>query len=145
MELGVSADYFRFHNANDLNMLGVGGLVGFNVAPHVAIEVQGAYDFERATNTQFENLTNPSRIDFKATHFLVGPTFTTKGPVRFFATVKGGFVRFGVTPGPVTLGTIPNPSQQHRYEWCTVPGCGYRSVCGLVRYSRRSRRRNLFR
>jgi len=131
VEAGVFADYFRFHNANDLNMLGIGGRVGFNVHPHVAIEVEGAYDFERSTNTQFENLTNASRIDFKATHFLVGPTFKTSGPIRFFGTLKGGFVRFGVTPGPVTFGTLPTHLENTDLNGVFYPAAGIEAFAGM--------------
>lgn len=133
-EVGVFADYFRFHNANDLNMLGVGGRVGFNVHPHVALEVEGAYDFEKSANTTFGGLTNPTRIDFKATTFLVGPQFTAggKGPFRVYGTLKGGFVRFGVTPGPVTFGTIPTVLNHTDTNGVFYPALGVEAFAGIL-------------
>src|SRR5215813_13580312 len=94
-EVGVFADYFRFHNANDLNLLGVGGRIGINMHPNVALEVEGAYDFSRSTNITVRGLTSPVRTDFRATHFLVGPKFHvgSKSAWRLYGTVKGGFVR----------------------------------------------------
>jgi hypothetical protein len=72
-EVSAFFDYFRFQNANDLNMFGVGGRVSVNVHPHVALEEEGAYDFERTTNITVKGLTNPVRADFRAAHFLAGP------------------------------------------------------------------------
>src|SRR5215468_7325234 len=96
-EAGVFADYFRFHNANDLNMLGVGGRVGINVHQNVLLEVEGAYDFSKTTHITVGGLTSPIRTDFRATHFLVGPKFQVGGSSawRLYGTLKGGFVRFG--------------------------------------------------
>lgn len=133
-EVGAFVDYFRFQNANDLNMLGVGGRVGFNVHPHVALEVEGAYDFERAANTTFDGLTNPTRINFKATTFLVGPQFTAgaKGPFRVYGVLKGGFVRFGVTPGPVTPGTIPTQLNHTDTNGVFYPGLGVEAFAGIL-------------
>jgi hypothetical protein len=132
-EVGAFLDYFRFQNANDLNMLGVGGRVSFNVHPHVVLEAEGAYDFERAANTTFGGLTSPARINFKATTFLAGPQFTVgkNGPWRFFAVAKGGFVRFGVTPGPVTFGTLPTQLSHTDLNGAFYPGVGVEAFAGI--------------
>jgi len=133
-EVGAFVDYFRFHNANDLNMLGVGGRIGFNVRPHVALEVEGSYDFERSKNTTFGGLTNPVRTNFRATHFLVGPQFTAggKGPFRVYGVLKGGFVRFGITPGPVTLGTLPTRLSNTDLNGVFYPGVGVEAFAGIL-------------
>jgi hypothetical protein len=132
-EVGAFLDYFRFQNANDLNMLGVGGRVSFNVHPHVVLEAEGAYDFERAANTTFGGLTSPARINFKATTFLAGPQFTVgkNGPWRFFAVAKGGFVRFGITPGPVTFGTVPTQLSHTDLNGAFYPGVGVEAFAGI--------------
>ncbi|HLJ86099.1 MAG TPA: hypothetical protein VKZ53_04710 [Candidatus Angelobacter sp.] len=133
-EVGVFADYFRFHNANDLNMLGVGGRVSFNVHPHVALEVEGAYDFERTATITVGGLTNPIRTNFRATHFLAGPQFTvgSRGPWRVYGTLKGGFVRFGVTPGAVTFGSFPTVLSNTDLNGVLYPGGGVEAFAGIL-------------
>ena len=132
-EVGVFADYFRFHNANDLNMLGVGGRVSFNVHPHVALEVEGAYDFARTAHITVNGLTNPVRAEFRATHFLVGPQFSLGkgGPWRLYGTLKGGFVRFGVTPGAVTFGNFPTVLTNTDLNGVFYPAGGVEAFAGI--------------
>src|SRR5947209_12304003 len=45
---GVYFDYTRLQFAK-LNLFGVGGRVGINVHPHIALEGEMAYDFARST------------------------------------------------------------------------------------------------
>jgi hypothetical protein len=133
-EVGAFADYFRFANANDLNLLGVGGRIGVNVHPHVAVEVEGAYDFERSTNITVNGLTNPVRTGFRATHFLAGPQFTAGGnkPWRVYGVLKGGFVRFGVTPGAVTFGNFPTRLSNTDLNGVFYPGAGVEAFAGIL-------------
>jgi hypothetical protein len=133
-EVSVFADYFRFANANNLNMLGVGGRVSVNVHPHVALEVEGAYDFSRSTNITVSGLTNPVRSEFRATHFLAGPQFTVGkgGPWRIYGVLKGGFVRFGVTPGPVTFGAFPTVLTNTDLNGVFYPGAGVEAFAGIL-------------
>jgi len=132
-EVGVFVDYFRFHNANDLNMLGVGGRVSVNVHAHVVLEVEGAYDFDRTAHITVGRLTNPVRADFRATHFLVGPQFTVGkgGPWRVYGTLKGGFVRFGVTPGAVTFGNFPTVLANTDLNGVFYPARGVEAFAGI--------------
>ena len=133
-EVGAFADYFRFHNANNLNMWGVGGLVGINVTPHVALEAYGAYDFERTTRFTVASLTNPVRVDFRATHFLFGPKFQLGGSHawRLFAVLQGGFVRFGTTPGAVTFGNFPTVINNTDLNGVFYPGGGVEAFAGII-------------
>jgi hypothetical protein len=133
-EVGVFADYFRLANANDLNMLGVGGRFSINVHPHVALEAEGAYDFERTQSVTVSGLANPVRASFRATHFLVGPQFTAgkSGPWRIYGVLKGGFVRFGVTPGPVTFGAFPTSLKDTDLNGVFYPGGGLEAFAGIL-------------
>ena len=133
-EVGVFADYFRFTNANDLNMLGVGGRVGFNMHPHVALEAEGSYNFENATSFTVKGFVNPVRANFRATHFLVGPKFQLgkSSAWRLFAVVKGGFVRFGVTPGAVNFGTFPTVLDNTDLNGVFYPGAGFEAFAGII-------------
>jgi hypothetical protein len=107
--IGVFFDYTRLSSTNNLNMFGVGGRVGFNVAKHIVLEGEMTYDFERTftTGISASGITNPSRSTLRLLSGLFGPKIQTTGPVRIFVTAKGGFVNFGVG-GPVTIGTINN-------------------------------------
>ncbi len=91
------------------NMSGIGGRIGFNIHPHIVLEGEMAYDFERSvtTNVTAGGVTNTTRSNLRLLHGLFGPKIQTTGPVRVFAVLKGGFVNFGVG-GPATAGTINN-------------------------------------
>src|SRR5438067_11138240 len=76
-EIGVFGEMFRA-SASSLNLYGVGGRVGLNVHPNVALEAEGSYDFSRSnqqTTTGMTTNTSFSRSDLKATHGLFGPKF----------------------------------------------------------------------
>jgi hypothetical protein len=106
--LGLYMDFTRVNPA-DLNMFGVGARLGVNIRPHVVLEGEMAYDFER-TKTQVitvGNLTTTVRSNLRLLHGLFGLKIQSTGPVRVFGLLKGGFVNFGVG-GPVTAGVINN-------------------------------------
>jgi len=107
-EVGVFVNYFRFEPL-DLNMVGLGGRVSFNVHENVQFEAEMAYDFARGfTETCSACIpveTAPS--DFRVLHGLFGPKFQTGGgAIRAFFTVKGGFINFRVSDKPVTFGNV---------------------------------------
>jgi hypothetical protein len=133
-EVGVFVDYFRFASANDLNMLGVGGRIAVNVHPHLALEAEGAYDFSKTTHINVAGLVNSVRTDFRATHFLVGPKFQLgkSSAWRLFAVLKGGFVRFGVTPGAVTFGNFPTVLTNTGLNGAFYPGVGVEAFAGIL-------------
>lgn len=106
-EFGVYFDWTRLQFAK-LNMFGVGGRVGFNLKPAIALEAEMAYDFERSQTATIISGTTTStvRSNLRLIHGLFGPKIqTTKGPVRIFAVLKGGLLNFGVG-GAVTGGTF---------------------------------------
>jgi opacity protein-like surface antigen len=100
-EIGAFVNYTRLHNANDTNFYGFGGRLGFNVTPHVQLEAEGAYDFQRNLDTQVSTGNfNSQRSKLRMAHFMAGPKFQfgTSGPVRVFVTVKGGLIDFSNDP-----------------------------------------------
>ena len=94
--VGVFFNYFDLNNpvADDTHFYGIGGRVGFNIARHVQLEAEGAYDFEQNTDIFDAGLgafvTSPVHV----VHFMFGPKFQagSTGPVRFFVTTKGGLI-----------------------------------------------------
>ncbi len=105
---GIYLDYTRLQAAQ-ANMFGVGGRLGINVHPHVALEGEMAYDFERSQTATITSggITNTFRSNLRLIHGLFGFKFQTTGPVRIFALVKGGLLNFGVS-GPATAGSFAN-------------------------------------
>ena len=106
-EFGVYFDYFRLQFAK-LNMFGVGGRIGINLKPAIALEGEMSYDFERSTTDTITSggITNTFRSNLRLIHGLFGPKIqSTKGPVRVFVVIKGGLLNFGVN-GPVTAGAF---------------------------------------
>jgi len=106
--LGVYADFTRLQPA-DLNMLGVGARLGVNLRPHVVLEGEMAYDFERNKTQTITTgvITSTVRSNLRLLHGLFGLKIQSTGPIRVFGLLKGGFVNFGVG-GPVTAGVINN-------------------------------------
>ena len=135
-EIGVFGEMFRA-SASDLNLFGVGGRVGLNVHPNVALEAEGSYDFSQSNTTRVQDISGNTsffRTDLRATHFQFGPKFQvgTTGPVRAFLFAKGGFVRFGVTPGPVTLGAFPTRLENTDLNGTFYPGGGIEFFLGPI-------------
>lgn len=109
-EVGAFADYFRFNSAsyND-NYVGVGGRVGFNMNPHIAIEGEMSYDFARnfTTTTSSGATTNFVRTSVRPLTGLFGPKFQvgTTGPFRAFVDAKMGFINYSVDNSGVVSGS----------------------------------------
>jgi opacity protein-like surface antigen len=104
--LGAFVDFTRQQGA-DVNMLGVGARVGFNLQPHVVLEGEMAYDFEQ-TKTEtvtVGSLTTTTRSTLRLLHAVAGLKFQTTGDFRIFVMAKAGLLNFGVG-GPVTAGAI---------------------------------------
>ncbi len=133
-EIGVYADYYRPQDTNGLNLFGVGGRLGFNVHPNVAIEAEGAFDFEKSFTSNVSDIfnTGTTRSDLRVTHFLFGPKFQVGGdsPVRAFIVLKGGAARFGITPGPVTFGSFPTQIKHTDTNGVFYPGGGLEFFAG---------------
>jgi len=106
-EFGIYADYTRLHNANNANFWGLGGRVAFNLNKWSQLEAGMAYDFERNFTTGTPGITGTfTRSGLKILDGLFGPKFQIPlGPVKLFATAKGGFVNFNVSTAS-TLSTF---------------------------------------
>lgn len=105
-EASVFADYFRFAPGNtSSNFVGVGGRVGFNVQPNLALEGEMSYDFARNyTSTVTNSSGSSTTTTFVKSHVrpisgLFGPKlqFGRSSPFRVFVTGKLGFIDFSAT------------------------------------------------
>ena len=115
-EVGVYGDYFRLSPARNTNLLGLGGRVGFNVHPNIALEAEMNYDFEKNYTTVNTNGTSAGGTTTTVTSGirpitgLFGPKFQvgTSGPFRAFVTGKVGFVDFATSGGSPSGSTFTN-------------------------------------
>ena len=110
-EVGVFADYFRASQAEPaINFVGIGGRVGFNVHPNIALEAEMSYDFSRNFTSTFKNGFSTQFVTTRVRPLtgLFGPKFQagTSGPFRVFATGKLGFVNFSSTTQNAASGFV---------------------------------------
>jgi len=135
-EAGVFGEMFRV-SSSSRNLYGVGGRLGLNIHPNVALEAEGSYDFAQSNTQSLADVsgrTTVYRSDLRATHFMFGPKFQlgTNSPVRAFLFAKGGFLRFGVTPGPVTFGAFPTQLKNTDLNGVFYPGGGIEFFLGPI-------------
>ena len=138
VEVGVFANYFRLSRNNvDVNFLGAGGRVGFNVHPNVQLEAEMAYDFERAYNNEFRNGDSftTNRSNTRILHGLFGPKFQAGvGGFKVFATGKVGLISFSTTNQNVqqgfegSLGAVDNGNA----KLAVYPGGGIEGFAGPI-------------
>jgi hypothetical protein len=138
-EVGVFADYFRLSQPNPaINYVGVGGRVGFNVHPNVALEAEMAYNFERniTTTTSTGGTTNFFQTRTRPIHGLFGPRFQvgTDGPFRAFFTTKVGFVTFSHSTASPTSGFVSGVSDiaNGGARFALYPGAGIEAFAGPI-------------
>lgn len=142
-EVGVFADYFRLHNADNANFWGVGGRASFNVHKNIQFEAEMGYDFEKTVTTgSFINTTGAGtgtvttiRSPLRLLHGTFGPKIQTGGgPVRLFAFAKGGFLNFSSSNASVLGGftgavsNVPNGDTNGAF----YPGGGVEAYLGPV-------------
>lgn len=138
VEVGVFANYFRLNRNNvDVNFLGAGGRVGFNLQQNVQLEAEMAYDFERAYNNDFRNGDNFTTVRSKTRilHALFGPKFQAgSGNFKAFATGKVGLISFSTTNQNAeqgfqgALGAVNNGDS----KFAVYPGGGLEGFVGPI-------------
>ncbi len=114
-EFGVFADFTRFHNLNNQNFWGAGGVLDFNLGKYVQLEGTMAYDFERnfvsGNSTTLGTTGSFQNTKFRILNGFFGPKFQTGiGPVKAFIAVKPGFENFGITNNGVATGFVNSVS-----------------------------------
>lgn len=108
VEIGVFGELFRTYpsSGSNVNFLGLGGRLGINVNPNVALEAEMGYDFEKNYTTVSTTGGTTTNVTSKVRPLtgLFGPKFQfgTSGPFRAFVTTKVGFTDFSVNNGPAS-------------------------------------------
>jgi hypothetical protein len=111
VEAAVFLDYLSISQTNT-NNFGVGGRIGYRIHRKVMIEGELAYDYGINFHEAYRNITNGDiaaieRTSIGVTHGLFGPTLKPdKGRFRPFATLKGGFVDFRLSPSLLPLSSV---------------------------------------
>jgi len=119
-EAGGFADYFR-SGATGTNMFGLGGRAGVGIFPHMALEGELAFDFNRAFTDAFTNTPGAS-VSFitsgtKTLHGLFGPRWSVqRGPIRPFVEAKLGFINYMFNNEPVGFNSVVNQIQNLRVQ-----------------------------
>jgi hypothetical protein len=144
--IGVYGDLFRVKPAGGdaVNFLGLGGRVGFNVHPNIALEAEMNYDFLKnytaintGTNSGSVTSTTVSTRTRPLTG-LFGPKFQfgTSGPFRAFVTGKVGFTEFSHSSTTTASGeTFSNAFDQFgggTTHFAAYPGGGIEGFFGPI-------------
>jgi hypothetical protein len=144
VELGAYGDLFRVAPANSatVNYLGLGGRFGFSVHPHVQLEAEMNYNFEKnfttTTTTTVGTTTTSTTVtsQLRPLTGLFGPKFQagTSGPLRAFVTAKAGFVEFSYSNNAPSGSSFANAFNQFNTggttHFAAYPGGGLEFFAG---------------
>jgi len=138
-DFSVYGDLFRVSPKGypTLNFLGLGGRVGFNVHPNVALEGEMNYDFEQNYTSTSSNGISSTTITsgVRPLTGLFGPRFQfgTSGPFRAFVTGKAGFIEWstsGKAPSGTTFADSFGQFGGNSTMFATYPGGGFETYLG---------------
>jgi hypothetical protein len=135
--VGAYADYFRL-SQTDTNSAGLGGRLGFGIAPHVMLEAEVNYDFGVTFTETFANSGSLvfQRTDMRLLHGLFGPKVSLgHSNFHFFVTAKGGFLDTMLDSRPATLGTFVSSVNNLRSQNISAvfyPGGGVEGRIGPI-------------
>jgi hypothetical protein len=140
VEAGIFLDYLSISQTNT-NNFGVGGRFGYRIHRNLMMEGELAYDYginfdEAYRNVANGNITAIERTSVGVTHGLFGPTLQpAKGGFRPFATLKGGFADFRLSPSLLPFGNVVSTILGIRTSSLNVaiyPGGGVEASLGPV-------------
>ena len=120
-EAGAFADYFR-SGATGTNMFGLGGRAGVGLFPHLMLEGEMSFDFNRGFEDAFTNTTTGGGVSFitsgtKTLHGLFGPRWTLqRGRIHPFVEAKVGFINYMFNNEPVGFNSFVNQIQNLRAQ-----------------------------
>jgi hypothetical protein len=135
--VGAYADYFRL-SQTDSNFAGLGLRLGAGVAPHVMLEAEMSYDFDKVFTENFDNggSITVNRTDIRLLHGLFGPKVSLgHSNLHAFLTLKGGFLNTRLSAAPATIGSFFSSVENLRDEnvmGALYPGGGVEGHLGPV-------------
>jgi hypothetical protein len=138
VSVGAYGDYLHV-SQTDTNMAGLGGRLGVNVFPGTSFEAQMSYDFDQTFREGFTSTSGGSltfaNSDMKVLTGLFGPKIQTRGRVKIFLTLKGGFIHFAFNPAPGSLSGFTSTVSDLRtsnVKGMLYPGGGLEADLGPV-------------
>lgn len=111
VEIGIFVDYLSISQTHT-NNFGVGGRLGYRIDHNVMLEGELAYDYGINFDEAYRNITNGDitaigRTSIGVTHGLIGLTVQpAERAFRPFATLKGGFVDFRLSPSLLPFSNV---------------------------------------
>jgi hypothetical protein len=139
-EAGIFLDYLSISQTNT-NNFGLGARFGYRVHRKLMMEGELAYDYGINFHEAYRDITNGNitaigRTSIGVTHGLFGPALQpTKGRFRPFATLKGGFIDFRLSPSLLPLSTLESTLLGIRISSLNLaiyPGAGVEASLGPV-------------
>lgn len=138
-EVGIFGHYFR-NSSTGTNFGGLGGRLSVNASDLLQFEGELAYDFEQLFTEGFADPSSGAvsfqQSSIRVLHGLFGPKLQTGGgPVRAFATLKGGFINFRFDPRPAGFDTFTSDIEGLRLNNVSgvlYPGVGVEAYLGIV-------------
>jgi hypothetical protein len=136
VQIGAFGSYFRSPQTHT-NFGGLGGRFGFNVAGPLQLEAEMSYDFSQVFTEGFSSPASGSVTfvpsNLRVLHGLFGPKIQTRGPVRLFATLKGGFTNYRFDSRPAGFTTFTSSVEGLRTDnvnGVLYPGVGAEAHLG---------------
>lgn len=137
-QVGVYGDYFRIEQTTT-NMAGLGGRVGYRMLSHVMFEGEMNYDFDQgfAEHCVSTGCTvTVANSNLKVLHGLGGfKIIGSRGAIRPFLLLKGGFINFDLNPKPASFGQFTSSVQNLRSNNVSgvfYPGAGVEGHLGPI-------------
>lgn len=137
-EVGAFVDYFRL-SPTDTNFVGLGGRFAVNLVKYVQIEAEMSYDFNQVFTENFTNtgtgVITSTQSNIRVLHGVIGPKIHTPGPVRLFATLKGGAVNFRFDPTSPSFSGFTsdvNGLRTNNVDGALYPGGGVEAFFGPI-------------
>lgn len=139
VQVGAYGEFFQSNQTNT-NFAGLGGRVGVAVLPHIRMEGEVSYDFNRVFTEGFTN-TSGGGVTFantgtRALHGLFGPKLELGHSMfRPFLELKGGFVNYSFDARPASFNTFVSSVENLRSQNLNavlMPGGGVEGRLGPV-------------
>jgi Outer membrane protein beta-barrel domain len=141
VEAGLFLDYLSVSETHT-NNFGLGGRLGYRIHHNVMMEGELAYDYGVNFQDVYRNITNGDVTAIEGTSIgvtdgLFGPMLQpAHGHLRPFATLKGGFIDFRLSPSliPYSSGVVSTALgiRTSRLNATLYPGVGAEATLGPV-------------